>query len=125
VPEDLIAQDQAFCVYPRRGSPPAESNAATGWPQIPLQSIMPQGMMARWPAGLLGPPIDAGTRTVGLVMAPEEPLPRKSNVVLANRELNSGARDACKTMAATPRTAMVGTVAKSMDQRKACQHFSI
>jgi hypothetical protein len=34
----------------------------------------------------------------------------------SNRELNGGARDACKIMAATPRTAMVGKAVKSTDQ---------
>jgi hypothetical protein len=79
VPEDLTAQDQESAAGNFESindvAAPAESHAATGWPQIPLLSVMrqPQGT-ACWPAGL-GPPIVAGT-TVGLVMAPEAPLPR-------------------------------------------------
>jgi hypothetical protein len=37
-------------------------------------------------------------------------------VQTAKRELNGGARDACKIMAATPRTAMVGKAVTSTDQ---------
>jgi hypothetical protein len=54
-------------------------------------------------------------------MAPEAPLPGKSEVVFdvqtATCELNGGARDAsCKTTEMTLRTAMVGKAVKSMDQ---------
>jgi hypothetical protein len=70
--QDKGSAARDFASIHKVAAPPAESNAATGWSQIPLPSIVPRPQgMACWPAGP-GPPIVAGT-TVGLVMGPEAP----------------------------------------------------
>jgi hypothetical protein len=89
VPEELIEPDQESAAGDFASvhdvAAPAESNAATGWPQIPLPPIMPQPQgKARWPVGGLGPPIVAGA-TVGLVMAPDAPLPGKAKATCSSR----------------------------------------
>ena len=117
VPEDLIEQDQESAVGDF-----AECNTATGWPEIPLPSIMPQLQgIVRWPLGL-GPPIVAGTM-IGLVMAPEAPLrgglrgqdsrkrsKRQCQRCLAN---NGGDVEKCN-----------GRMGGKCYRSKACQYFS-
>ena len=50
----------------------AESNAATGWPEIPLPSVVPQPQgAAGWPAAGSGPPPNVAGAMIGLLTAPE------------------------------------------------------